>query len=145
MVREEGVRVLVGHVVGQVVAGVPHQDGEEGQPDQHRIQDVVGADRQPLPLGLELMSEVAVGLDDLHLFRRHHGRSRSFPGDVLVAHSGSEIPCARMKRKWTYMRPTMRAGSTNTCSVKKRCSVGGPTTGPPWSSSLMNRPSCAGG
>src|SRR2546423_12118732 len=144
MVGKERVGVLVGHVVGQVVPGVSHQDGEESEADEHRIEDVIGADRQTLPLGLERVAGMTVELDDLDFLRCRHRSAGSFLFHAL-GHSGSEIPCARMNRKCTYMSRTIRAGRTNTCSVKNRCSVPGPTTGPPCRSSLMNMPSCCGG
>src|SRR5579872_3762823 len=135
--------LLVRHVVGQVVPGRSHQDGEECEADEHGVEDVVGADRQPLPVRLEDVAGVAVKVSELHLMRRDHCGSGPFAFDP--AHIGSEMPCARMSRKCTYISSVMRAGRTNTWMVKKRCSVGGPTTGPPCSTSRMNAPSCAGG
>src|SRR3981189_300424 len=85
---------------------------------------------------------MTVELDDLDLFRRGHSGTRSRLLDLGLAHNGSEMPWARMNRKCTYINNTIRAGSTNTWRVKKRCRVGGPTTGPPCSSSLTNMPSC---
>src|SRR5581483_4507710 len=147
VVREERVRLVIRHVVGQVVARRAHQDGEQGKPDQHRVEDVVRPDRKALPLGLEGVTAVPVHLDERDLVRRRDRGRRA--GSVLlyelVHHMGSEMPCARMKRKCTYMSRVIKSGSTKTWMVKKRCSVGGPTTGPPWSTSLMKAPSCAGG
>ena len=58
MVREEGVGLVVGHVVCEVVTGGAHQDREEGDPDQQRVQDVIRANRQALPFGLERVAGV---------------------------------------------------------------------------------------
>src|SRR4029077_8460181 len=138
VVREEGMRVFLRHVIGDVVPGLAEQELEGRQARRDRIEDVVGADREALVFRLERVTPaVGVLLHDLDLFGRD-SRSRSFLVDLLLAHSGSDIPCARISLKWMYIKRTINAGSTNTCSVKKRCSVGGPTTGPPWSSSLMN-------
>src|SRR5439155_26977231 len=117
-----------------------------GDVDTPRLGEVVRVDLQALPVGLEgVAAAVAVYLHDLDLLRRCHRHAGSFFPHALIAHSGFEIPCARMNRKCTYINSTITAGSTNTCSVKKRCRVGGPTTGPPCSSSLTNMPSCGGG
>src|SRR5947208_11543474 len=48
-------------------------DGEESESDENRIEDVVGPDRQALPLGLERVADVAVELDDLGFLRRGDG------------------------------------------------------------------------
>src|SRR5262249_34243468 len=92
-----------------------------------------------LVLRLQGVPAMAVRLHDLDLFRRRgHRGAGPFLLHVFLLHSGCEIPCARMNRKCTYIKRTISAGRTNTWSVKNRCRVGGPTTGPPWSSSLMN-------
>src|SRR5260221_11564060 len=109
-------RLVVGHGVGQVGAGVAHEDGEEGERYEYRIQNVVGADRQPLVLGLKRVT-VRLVHDHRHL-RLSDGSARPFHLQFLVHHIGSEIPCARMNRKWMYIRSTMRAGSRNTCMSK---------------------------
>src|SRR5207247_9120171 len=144
-VREERVGLVGGHIVSEVVAGVAHEDREQRQADQDGVEDVVGADGEALPLGFERVPDVTVELADLELARRRgDGGAGSFFLDLFLAHIGSEIPCARMKRKWTYIKSTISAGSTNTCSVKKRCSVGGPTTAPPCNTSLLKVPSHIG-
>ena len=125
MVGEERVGVLVRHVVGQVVAGGTHQDREEGQSDDHGVEDVVGANRQPLPFRLEDVSPVRVDLDDRD--RRCRGRRAwsfsardlvahhtFFAHDLVAHHNGAEMPWARMKRKWTYISRVISAGRRNT-------------------------------
>src|SRR5712692_5789648 len=87
---------------------------------------------------------MGVDLDDRNL-RGGGRRAGAVRRECRFSHSGSAMPWARMKRKWTYMSSTINAGSRNTWMVKKRCSVGGPTTGPPCSTSLMKAPSWAGG
>src|SRR5437016_10289622 len=120
---------------------VAHQDREQGETDHHRVKDVIGTDRQPLPGRFErVAAAVAVELDDLDLFRGDDSSPGPVFPDLFFAHSGSEIPCARMNRKCTYINRTIKAGSTNTRRVKKRCRVGGPTTGPPCASSRMKAP-----
>src|SRR5262249_13104968 len=146
---EEGVCLVFGQILGQVAPGSTKEHGEEGQPDQDRVEDVVGPDRHPLVLGLEHLLLVA------HLHDRHSGdspwtrpevtvplsrqnavirrvssplstprsRLRGDPGvgegkgggygwgggcrvgthviaHVLTSYRGSEMPCARISRKW---------------------------------------------
>jgi hypothetical protein len=64
MVREEWVGLVVGHVIGEMVAGVAHEDGEEGDPNQKRVQDVVRPNRQSLPLRLQGVTDVGIDLYD---------------------------------------------------------------------------------
>ena len=86
MVGEERVRVLIQHVVRQVMPRVAHEDGEEGQSDHDGVEDVVRPDRETLVLRLERVAGVPVNLDDRDLFGRcGGGGSRAVLLD-LVAH-----------------------------------------------------------
>src|SRR5207249_1618008 len=131
-------------VVGQVVAGRPQQDREEGQPDEDGVEDMVGTDRQPLVPGLQ---RVAAGVDleqrrVARCLRLGRGRPGTFarPPAAGRHQSGSEMPWARMSRKCTNIRSTIRAGSRNTWSANQRWSVPAPSVGPPCRNSLMNGP-----
>ena len=85
VVWEERMRVLVGHVVCQVVTGGTHENREESQTDHDRIEDVVGPDWQTLVIRLERVTAVPVDLDQRDLLRRFgRGRSGSFLLDLFV-------------------------------------------------------------
>jgi len=85
VVGEERVRVVVGHVVGQVVTGGAHENGEEVETHHHRVEDVVGPDRQALVVRLERVTPVTINLDHRDLLRRCcGGRAGSFLLDVFA-------------------------------------------------------------
>src|SRR5260370_38783220 len=113
-----------------MVAGDAHEDGEEGMAHDQRIEDVVRPDRQLYADRLERVA-VRFSLDDRDLrFGGRPPRSLLHPS-LVTHHNGSEIPCARMKRKCTYMRRTIKAGSKNTWIRTHPCRVRRPPTRPP--------------